>query len=153
MPPCIHQLVLCLICLSLGASDAEGGARHSVDQAELVRLIMLGLPIHTVRWEVFGTPEYTNGAPEPTDHVTFIAEIAPAFQSPRRTQQKSHGSHRAAYAFVAARCQNAMHTAQQFVVGLIQCSKLRAFTSQAHKAREESLCFSLQWQSQRCCLS
>ena len=79
----LHQLALYLIWLSLSACDASGGARDSTDQAELARLIKLGLPIKSVRWEVFGTPEYTVGVPGPTDYVTLIAELAPAIPVPQ----------------------------------------------------------------------
>ena len=78
LPSRLRQLALCLIWLSLGACDASSGARSSTDQAELARMVKLDLPINTVRWEVFGTPEHAGGVPGPTDYVTLIAEIAPA---------------------------------------------------------------------------
>jgi len=78
LPSRLRQLTQCLIWLSLGACDASSGARSSTDQAELARLVKLDLPINTVRWEVFGTPEYAGGVPGPTDYVTLIAEIEPA---------------------------------------------------------------------------
>jgi len=83
LPSRLRQLALCLIWLSLGACDASSGARSSTDQAELARLVKLNLPIKLVRWEVFGTPEYSGGVPGPTDYVTLIAEIAPAAPVPQ----------------------------------------------------------------------
>jgi len=74
----LHQVAPWLILLSLSACDANSCARSSTDQAELARLVKLDLPIKSVRWEVFGTPEYSGGVPGPTDYVTLIAEIAPA---------------------------------------------------------------------------
>lgn len=80
MPSRLHQLALWLILLSLVACDASSGVRYSTDQAELIRLVKLDLPINTVRWEVFSTPESTGLVPGPTDYVTLIAEIAPAMR-------------------------------------------------------------------------
>lgn len=82
-PSRLRQLALWSIWLSLGACDASSSARSSTDQAELARLVRLDLPINTVRWEVFGTSEYTVGVPGPTDYVTLIAEIAPTIPVPQ----------------------------------------------------------------------
>jgi hypothetical protein len=62
--------------------------RVSNDVTLFQSLIETDLSISSVRWEVFGTPEYSGGVPGPTDYVTLIAEVEPAdsarFQSRSR---------------------------------------------------------------------
>lgn len=63
---------------TLVSCDAFSMSKHSEDRAALLKFVKLDLPINTVRWEVFSTPESTGLAPGPTDNVTLIAEISPA---------------------------------------------------------------------------
>jgi hypothetical protein len=49
----------------------------SDDIVEFRSLVDTDLGAKSVRWEVFGTPEYTGGVPGPTDYVTLIAEVEP----------------------------------------------------------------------------
>jgi hypothetical protein len=46
----------------------------SSDLQKLQTIIKIDAEIRSVRWEVFGTPEYTGGVPGPTDYVTLVAE-------------------------------------------------------------------------------
>lgn len=52
--------------------------KHSDNRVALLKLVKLDLPIDTVRWEVFGTPESTGLVPGSTNFLTLIAEISPA---------------------------------------------------------------------------
>lgn len=61
----------------------------SDDSVGLRNLVELELPIKTVRWEVFGTPEYTGGVPGPTDYITLIAEVSPADQKTFEARQET----------------------------------------------------------------
>lgn len=45
------------------------------------QLVDIDLQAKEIRWEVFGTPEYSIGTPGPTDFITLIAEIRPADQA------------------------------------------------------------------------
>ncbi|XYJ09520.1 hypothetical protein ACSUZJ_19335 [Telluria sp. B2] len=63
--------------LLIAGCDSGSMTRYAVDRGALEALVTLNLPINTVRWEVFGTPEYSGGVPGPTDYITLIAEISP----------------------------------------------------------------------------
>lgn len=66
-----------VLCNSLLASgcDPKGNFNESSDVAAFHQLVELDLPAKSVRWEVFGTPEYSIGVPGPTDFVTLGAEL------------------------------------------------------------------------------
>jgi hypothetical protein len=66
--------VLC-VSLAVSACNLEGNSNASTDIAAFQHVVELGLPIKSIRWEVFGTPEYSIGVPGPTDFVTLIAEV------------------------------------------------------------------------------
>lgn len=66
--------VLC-ICLLSGGCNLERNSHESSDVAAFQQVVELDLPLRLVRWEVFGTPEYSIGVPGPTDFVTLIAEV------------------------------------------------------------------------------
>lgn len=51
--------------------------QSSKDIISFYNLVDIQLPVKSIRWEVFGTPEYTGGVPGPTDYVTLIAEVQP----------------------------------------------------------------------------
>lgn len=56
-------------------SDSKG--KYSEDANAFNQLISLETPLSPIRWEVFGTPEYDDGVPGPTDYLTLIAEVQP----------------------------------------------------------------------------
>lgn len=60
----------------LTACDVIDGDRTpSSDLAALRAKVHVDLPISSVVWEVFGTPEYIGGVPGATDIQTLVAEI------------------------------------------------------------------------------
>jgi hypothetical protein len=56
--------------------DMKNG-KVSDDIVEFRNLVETDLRANSVRWEIFGTPEYTGGVPGPTDYITLIAEVEP----------------------------------------------------------------------------
>lgn len=52
----------------------------SSDLSAFQDLVDVPLSIKSVRWEVFGTPEYKGGVPGPTDYITLVAEVEPSNQ-------------------------------------------------------------------------
>jgi len=50
----------------------------SDDLAKLQNTVVIPSGVTSARWEIYGTPEYTGGAPAPTDYFTLIAELQPA---------------------------------------------------------------------------
>jgi hypothetical protein len=52
-------------------------------------LIEIDVAVESVRWEIFGTPEYTRGTPGPTDYVTLIAEVEPSEQEKFQTRPRA----------------------------------------------------------------
>jgi hypothetical protein len=54
--------------------------KPSFDLAAFRDLVEVDVPITSIRWEIFGTPEYTGGVPGPTDYVTLIAEVETSSQ-------------------------------------------------------------------------
>lgn len=59
--------------------------KPSSDMAAFRELVQLDVPIKSVKWEIFGTPEYSGGVPGPTDYITLIAEVEPSNED--RAQQ------------------------------------------------------------------
>jgi hypothetical protein len=49
--------------------------KPSSEMAAFRELVQLDVPIKSVKWEIFGTPEYSGGVPGPTDYITLIAEV------------------------------------------------------------------------------
>lgn len=66
----------CFAAFLTGCDTSHEGV--SDDMSLFRNLIETDLPISSVRWEVFNTPEYTGGIPGPTDYVILIGEVEPA---------------------------------------------------------------------------
>lgn len=77
------------VSLLAGGCNLEGNSHESSDIAAFQQVVELDLPIRSVRWEVFGTPEYSIGAPGPTDFVTLIAEVPALDQEVIRKRSKA----------------------------------------------------------------
>jgi len=67
-------LSMLFICLP-GCSNNESNKKVSSSMAELQAIVDVPPPIQSIRWEIFGTPEYHGGVPGPTDFVTLVAEV------------------------------------------------------------------------------
>lgn len=65
--------MLCMLILN-GCSTKQD---VSTDVAALQKIVRLDFTTSSVKWEVFGTPEYKGGVPGPTDFQTLIAEVSP----------------------------------------------------------------------------
>lgn len=61
--------------LLAGCAPDKTGPSDSLP--ELRKIVAIALPARQIKWEVFGTPEYTGGVPAPTDFVTLVAELEP----------------------------------------------------------------------------
>lgn len=62
----------------LGLVPFSGNSRNpgvSNDLAALRAVVQMPSAFTAGRWEIFGTPEHTGGAPGPTDYVTLVAEL------------------------------------------------------------------------------
>nr|GEU80231.1 hypothetical protein [Tanacetum cinerariifolium] len=70
-------IAVSLVFFLFGCDMSEEKQKVSKDLVAFRNMIALDIPIKTVTWEVFGTPEYNGGVPEPTDFLTLIAEIEP----------------------------------------------------------------------------
>jgi hypothetical protein len=73
----VAKWALCTAILLMGCErrvETKGASDVTAFQA----IVDVNLPLNSVRWEVFGTPEYVGGVPGPTDFVTLIAEVTPA---------------------------------------------------------------------------
>jgi hypothetical protein len=57
----------------------------STDLQRFRSMIRVDADIRSIRWEVFGTPEYTGGVPGPTDYVTLVAEAEIANVRPTKS--------------------------------------------------------------------
>lgn len=66
-----------LIVFVSGCSMNESKTKVSSSLAELQKIVDISLSPHSIRWEIFGTPEHRGGVPGPTDFVTLVAEVAP----------------------------------------------------------------------------
>jgi len=42
------------------------------DMGELQEYLTLDQPINEVKWEIFGTPEWSHGLPAPTDYISIV---------------------------------------------------------------------------------
>ena len=49
----------------------------SINANDLQKIVNLDLAQRSVKWEMFGTPEYSGGVPGPTDFITLIVEVTP----------------------------------------------------------------------------
>jgi hypothetical protein len=49
--------------------------KYSDDLNKLKTVVELDTSPSAIRWEIFGTPEYSGGVPGPTDFVTLVAEV------------------------------------------------------------------------------
>jgi len=67
-------LSMLLTCLP-GCSNDESNKKVSSSTAELQSIVDIPPSIQSIRWEIFGTPEYHGGVPGPTDFVTLEAEV------------------------------------------------------------------------------
>jgi hypothetical protein len=72
----IEKWVLYTLILLTGC-EVKTEKKESDDISAFQAIVDINLPLRTVRWETFGTPEYRGGVPGPTDFVTLIAEIEP----------------------------------------------------------------------------
>jgi hypothetical protein len=59
----------------MGCTMEDQSSNVSTDIVKLQELVIFDFIPTSVKWEVFGTPEYTGGLPGPTDYVTLIAEF------------------------------------------------------------------------------
>ncbi|WP_143067858.1 hypothetical protein [Duganella sp. CF517] len=73
--PC--AVILTMLCILCGCEDNNRREKVSDDATAFQNLVTVDIPYSAVRWEVFGTPEYTGGIPGPTDYVTLVAQIVP----------------------------------------------------------------------------
>lgn len=53
----------------------ESKSKVSSSADELHRIADIPFSAQSVRWEIFGTPEYHGGVPGPTDFITLAAEL------------------------------------------------------------------------------
>lgn len=53
----------------------ESKSKVSSSADELHRIVDIPFSARSVRWEIFGTPEYHGGVPGPTDFITLVAEL------------------------------------------------------------------------------
>lgn len=67
--------VLFLLFSLLGCQAKEKTNNASTDMSAFNSLVTLDIPLKSVSWEVFGTPEYSGGVPGPTDYLTLIAQL------------------------------------------------------------------------------
>lgn len=72
-----YFLIVSLVFFLFGCDMSEDKQKVSKDLVAFKNMIALDIPIKTVTWEVFGTPEHNGGVPGPTDFLTLIAEIEP----------------------------------------------------------------------------
>jgi hypothetical protein len=79
--------VLLIGTLIAGCEMANG--KSSNDLTGFRDLVETDVPATSVRWEVFGTPEYSGGVPGPTDYVTLIAELEPSDQEKFRSRPET----------------------------------------------------------------
>jgi hypothetical protein len=63
--------------------------KSSDDIGALRQLVEIDVPASSVRWEVFGTPEYTGGVPGPTYIITLIAEVQPSNEETFKARPKT----------------------------------------------------------------
>ncbi|QJE02014.1 hypothetical protein HH212_19970 [Massilia forsythiae] len=78
----------------LGLVLFSGKSRNpgaSSDLAALRAVVQLPSAFTAGRWEIFGTPEHTGGAPGPTDYVTLVAELRIAPGDWRRLEAADGG--------------------------------------------------------------
>jgi hypothetical protein len=73
----VNALIVILCALASLSGCHKSRERVSDDAIVLRNLIETDLPMNSVRWEVFSTPEYDGRVPGPTDYVTLIAVIEP----------------------------------------------------------------------------
>lgn len=78
---------LIFITILSGCKMEKGKSSDDIDAFR--NLVETDVPAKSVRWEVFGTPEYTGGVPGPTDYVTLIAEVEPSAQEKIQTKAGS----------------------------------------------------------------
>ncbi|KRC02739.1 MULTISPECIES: hypothetical protein [unclassified Duganella] len=69
-----HLIAVPLLLLA-GCSPDVSKPGVSDDLGKLRGIIELQIPAKSVRWETFGTPEYTGGVPGPTFLITLVAEL------------------------------------------------------------------------------
>jgi hypothetical protein len=64
------------VATTLGGCSNDGiRSGPSTDIAALRAIVRIPDDTKSVRWEVFGTPEYHGGVPGPTDYMTLVAEL------------------------------------------------------------------------------
>jgi hypothetical protein len=69
-------LFLVAAILFIGCNMKNESEKMSTDISALQKILILDIAMPSGKWEIFGTPEYTGGAPAPTDYLTLIAEIS-----------------------------------------------------------------------------
>jgi hypothetical protein len=77
---CAHRAIAAAMLFTLflnGCIMKEETSKVSTDVAALEQIVHLDFTPASVKWEVFGTPEYVGGVPGSTDIVTLIAEVTP----------------------------------------------------------------------------
>lgn len=79
--------------LLLEGCSVEGQTPSVSDNLSALRdVVNVQIPATSVRWEIFGTPEYKGGVPGPTDFTTLIAELQPADGAWFASQQETAGT-------------------------------------------------------------
>lgn len=68
--------------LTAGCDMKNESEKVSNDLVALRNLVEFHLPAKSARWEIFGTPEHTEGIPGPTDFITLIAELETSDPAP-----------------------------------------------------------------------
>jgi hypothetical protein len=83
------SLALALIITAVFSGCERETGRSSNDVAAFRKLVKVDVAVESVRWEIFGTPEYTGGVPGPTDYVKLVAEVAPSEQKKFQSRPKT----------------------------------------------------------------
>lgn len=76
------SLLSSVFILGCTVEDSKTNVSSNID--ELRQIVDMPFPAQSVRWEVFGTPEYHGGVPGPTDFITLVAEL-------KHVNKESHG--------------------------------------------------------------
>lgn len=76
----------------LGCTVEESKKNVSSNIDELRKMVEMPFSARSVRWEVFGTPEYHGGVPGPTDFITLVAELEHLDKESLDRRLEEHGS-------------------------------------------------------------
>lgn len=76
-------------CIALTGCQMTDGRSISEDVDALRGMVELDIAPSAIRWEIFGTPEYSGSVPGPTDFVTLVAEVPSLDEVEFRKRAKS----------------------------------------------------------------